>query len=290
MQVEANSPCKVNLILNILGKRPDGFHELETVMHPVPIFDGLTFDKAGMGIQLTCNNPELPTDSGNLVYRAAEKFLAAAGITEGIRIHLEKRIPLAAGLGGGSANAAVTLTGLNELFGHPLKHADLHPIAASLGSDVPFFLQDKPALATGRGESVISLDRFPALVGFNILLIHPGFGVSTAWAYKNLARFPAALNGEKGRAARLVHALGKGTLEEAQPDFHNSLEAPVLEKFPLLAIFQEFLKENGAPIAMMSGSGSTTFALLPNEKIVEVLKAKFVETFGAFCWVRSVAL
>jgi len=290
MQVELNSPCKVNLILNILGKRPDGFHELETVMHPVPVFDSLTFAKGGTGIQLTCNTPELPTGSGNLVYRAGEKFLAAAGITDGVQIHLEKRIPLAAGLGGGSANAAVTLTGLNELFGHPLKHAELHPIAASLGSDIPFFLQNKPALATGRGESVVSLDRFPALAGFHILLIHPGFGVSTAWAYKNLVRFSAALNGERSRAARLVGALEKGTLEQARPDFYNSLEAPVLEKFPLLTIFQEFLKENGASITMMSGSGSTTFALVPNEPIVELLKGKFVERFGSFCWVKSVPL
>src|SRR6185295_11462609 len=234
--------------------------------------------------------PELPTGSGNLVYRAGEKFLAAAGITDGVQIHLEKRIPLAAGLGGGSANAAVTLTGLNELFGHPLKHAELHPIAASLGSDIPFFLQNKPALATGRGESVVSLDRFPALAGFHILLIHPGFGVSTAWAYKNLVRFSAALNGERSRAARLVGALEKGTLEQARPDFYNSLEAPVLEKFPLLTIFQEFLKENGASITMMSGSGSTTFALVPNEPIVELLKGKFVERFGSFCWVKSVPL
>jgi len=290
MQVELNSPCKVNLILNILGKRPDGFHELETVMHPVPVFDSLTFAKGGTGIQMTCNTPELPTGSGNLVYRAGEKFLAAAGITDGVQIHLEKRIPLAAGLGGGSANAAVTLTGLNELFGHPLKHAELHPIAASLGSDIPFFLQNKPALATGRGESVVSLDRFPALAGFHILLIHPGFGVSTAWAYKNLVRFSAALNGERSRAARLVGALEKGTLEQARPDFYNSLEAPVLEKFPLLTIFQEFLKENGASITMMSGSGSTTFALVPNEPIVELLKGKFVERFGSFCWVKSVPL
>jgi 4-diphosphocytidyl-2-C-methyl-D-erythritol kinase len=179
---------------------------------------------------------------------------------------------------------------LNELFGHPLKHAELHPIAASLGSDIPFFLQNKPALATGRGESVMSLDRFPALAGFHILLIHPGFGVSTAWAYKNLARFSAALNGERSRAARLVGALEKETLEQARPDFYNSLEAPVLEKFPLLTIIQKFLKENGASITMMSGSGSTTFALVPSEPIVELLKAKFVERFGSFCWVKSVPL
>src|SRR5688572_18725527 len=117
MQVELNSPCKVNLVLNILGKRADGFHELETVMQPVPIFDRLRFARGGSTIQLTCSIPELPTGLGNLVYRAAELFLEHAGITEGVRIELEKRIPLAAGLGGGSGNAAITLLGLNQIFG-----------------------------------------------------------------------------------------------------------------------------------------------------------------------------
>src|SRR6186997_1000726 len=101
MSFEKDSPCKVNLVLNILGKRPDGFHELETVMHPIDCFDSLRFEVAARGIELTCNEPALPTDSRNLVYRAAEKFLQTAGINEGVRLHLEKRIPLAAGLGGG---------------------------------------------------------------------------------------------------------------------------------------------------------------------------------------------
>src|SRR4051812_9385233 len=117
--LERLSPCKVNLLLNILGKRPDGFHELETLFHPVALADRLTFARQGRGIRLTCNIPELPTDSGNLVYRAAESFLNAARISDGVTIHLEKRVPLAAGLGGGSSNAAHTLLALNELFGNP---------------------------------------------------------------------------------------------------------------------------------------------------------------------------
>ncbi len=290
MRVELNSPCKVNLILNILGKRADGFHELETVMHPVPIFDTLTFSTRPSGIALTCNNPALPTDSGNLVYRAAEKYLAAAGIKGGVEIHLEKRIPLAAGLGGGSANAAITLIGMNQLFSQPLNHPELLPMAASLGSDVPFFLQEKPALATGRGEQVVSLDKFPALRGMHILLIHPGFGVSTAWAYRNLPRFPAASHGEKGRADRLVASLQKEALDDSIKDFYNSLEAPVLEKFPLLAIFREFLAENGASAAMMSGSGSTTFALSLGAAAAEELKERFIRKFGSFCWINSAPL
>ena len=190
MALEKKSPCKVNLLLNILGKRPDGFHELETVMHPVNLFDEIRFERGGNGIQLSCNEPALPVDSKNLVYRAAEAFLKLHNPRDGVRIHLQKKIPLAAGLGGGSGNAATTLLALNELFDQPLATAKLNELAASLGSDVPFFLQNRPALATGRGEKIQPLDFFPALRGRAFLLIHPGFGISTPWAYQALARFP----------------------------------------------------------------------------------------------------
>jgi 4-diphosphocytidyl-2-C-methyl-D-erythritol kinase len=286
MTVERLSPCKVNLLLNILGKRPDGFHELETLFHHVRVHDRLTFQRSSKPvIELTCNHPELPTDSANLVYRAAVAFFQDARIENaGARIHLEKNVPLAAGLGGGSGNAAQTLIGLNELFGKPLLPEQLVGLAAALGSDVPFFLQDRPALGVGRGERVQSLEPFESLSGVHILLIHPGFGISTAWAYKNLARFPEALNGRPGRAAELVHALRAGNLEEAAAGFHNSLEAPCLEKFPLLAMFQEFLREHGASAALMSGSGSTTFALVRGEPNAIALRDNFLEKFGSTAW------
>src|SRR6185503_14284931 len=124
----------------ILGKRPDGFHVLETVIQPIAVFDLLTFENSDR-LELTCNDPNLPTDSANLVHRAAMEFFSAARIPGGVRIHLEKRIPLAAGLGGGSGNAAITLLGLNELFGQPLQPDKLYELAARIGSDVPFFLQ-----------------------------------------------------------------------------------------------------------------------------------------------------
>src|SRR6266498_2834761 len=251
--LEQKSPGKVNLLLHILGRRPDGFHDLETVLQPVNLFDRLEFSKAGSGIQLTCSETSLPTDSTNLVHRAAVIFLAQANIPDGVRIHLEKRIPLSAGLGGGSGNAAVTLLALNQLFGEPLPTSDLERLAASLGSDVPFFLQRKPALATGRGENVTWLEAFPALRGAVILLIYPGFGISTAWAYQQLARFPAALNGRPGRAAELISLLQTTNVATAGAAIYNSLEAPVLHKYPLLALFQEFLRAHGAMATLMSG-------------------------------------
>ena len=284
------SPCKVNLILNILGKRPDGFHELETVMQPVKVCDEMAFERGGTGIHLTCSHPELPTNAKNLVYRAAAAFLSAAGSAEGVRIHLQKNLPLAGGIGGGSANAAVTFLALNELFGAPLPLEQLHALAAALGSDVPFFLYDRPALATGRGERVQTLDAFAALRGKACLLIHPGFGISTPWSYQNLARFPAALNGRAGRAGGLITRLQAGELRAAAPEFYNSLEAPAFEKFPVLALYQDFLRENGALVSLMSGSGSTTFAITENLAAAEALAEKFKSEFGANGWLAAVAL
>jgi 4-diphosphocytidyl-2-C-methyl-D-erythritol kinase len=286
--LEKDSPCKVNLLLNILGRRPDGFHELETVFHPVNLFDRLSFSRGGTGIQLTCNDPHLATDAGNLVYRATVKFLEAAKLSDGVRIQLTKRIPMAAGLGGGSGNAATTLLGLNELFGFPLSIEQLHPVAATLGSDVNFFLQAKPALATGRGEKVESLEEFPAMRGASFFLVHPGFGISTPWAYQNLARFPSALNGTPGRARELISLLRTHDLAAAGRAFYNSLEAPALEKYPVLALYQEFLREHGADAALMSGSGSTTFGLFRERATAEATLEKFKPKFGVSCWTAIV--
>ena len=290
MRLEKKSPCKVNLLLNILGKRADGFHELETVMQPVNLCDGMTFERAGTGLQLTCSHPELPTDSKNLVHRAATAFLAAAKISDGVRIHLQKNLPLAGGIGGGSANAAVTFTALNELFGSPLPLEKLHELAAALGSDVPFFLHDQPALATGRGEKVELLEKFPALRGKAFFLVHPGFGISTPWSYQNLARFPEALNGQAGRARELIAKLQANDLPAAAGGFYNSLEAPAFDKFPVLELYKEFLREHGALVSLMSGSGSTTFAIAENLAAAENLAEKFKSQFGDNGWTATVKI
>jgi 4-diphosphocytidyl-2-C-methyl-D-erythritol kinase len=290
MTLEKFSPCKVNLLLNILGKRADGFHELETVFHPVKLCDRLAFTRRGKGIQLTCSDPALATDATNLVHRAASKFLESARINDGVSIHLEKHIPMAAGLGGGSGNAATTLLGLNELFGQPLRLAQLHVIAATLGSDVNFFLQRQPALAAGRGEQVEPLDDFAALRGASFFLIHPGFGISTPWAYRELARFPAALQGQPGRARKLVSLLQTADLATAGREFYNALETPALEKYPVLALYQEFLREHGAAATLMSGSGSTTFALFHKQSSAEAIGEKFKAKFGATCWTAVVPI
>ena len=290
MSLERNSPCKVNLLLNILGRRADGFHELETVMQPVGICDRLGFSRLADGIRLTCDHPTLAADAGNLVHRAATAFFQHANIKEGVRIHLEKKIPLAAGLGGGSGNAAATLLGLSELFGQPLSGGQLEKIAAALGSDVPFFLQPHPALATGRGERIQPLDPFPVLRGAFLVLVHPGFGIPTAWAYQQLAKHPAALSGQPGRARQLVTRLQGDDLAAAGAEFYNSLEAPALAKYPLLALYQEFFRAHGAAATLMSGSGSTTFAVIRGQAAAEQLVEKFKGKFGDRVWLAVAPL
>jgi 4-diphosphocytidyl-2-C-methyl-D-erythritol kinase len=290
VSLQRHSHSKVNLLLNILGCRPDGFHELESLMLPVPLRDTLQFLRVPGGIHLTCDDPALPVDGTNLVHRAAAAFLEGAGVTGGVRIHLEKRVPMAAGLGGGSGNAATTLLALNELYGAPLDDARLRALASQLGSDVPFFLREQPALVTGRGEKVQPLEPFAALVGAALLLVRPGFGIATPWAYAQLARHPKALNGQPGRAAALASLLAVGDLVAAGRAFYNSLEAPALRKFPLLALFQEFLREQGALGALMSGSGSTTFALAASRTAAEQLRDSFQQKFGATHWTTVVEL
>jgi len=155
---------------------------------------------------------------------------------------------------------------------------------------VPFFLYDRPALATGRGERVQPLDPFAALRGKAFLLVHPGFGISTPWSYQNLARFPQALNGRRGRAQRLASLLQTGDLTVAPAEFYNTLEAPAFDKFPVLSLYQEFLRQNGARAALMSGSGSTTFAIADNLAAAETLAEKFKSQFGANGWIATAAI
>ena len=195
-----------------------------------------------------------------------------------------------AGLGGGSSDAAHTLLGLNELFDRPLDFDALARLGAALGSDVVFFLEQRPAIATGRGESVEWLQPFEILRGCGLFLMHPGFGVSTPWAYRALALHPQAIAGKPGMACRLVESLRRDDLKNAAVQFFNALEIPVLPKYPLLAIFQEFLLQEGALAARMSGSGSATFALAANVAEAERLRERVLSKFGSELWTAAVKL
>ena len=289
--IQILAPCKINLLLNILGKRDDGFHELETIIMPVPLFDELSYEqKTEGGIQLTVEGAALTEGSDNLIVRAAEAFYSCTHGNRHIGIHLKKRIPMEAGLGGGSSNAAITLNALNEISGYPLSQQVMEDIAAKIGSDVPFFLHHKPAMAEGRGERVTSLPSFNALIGKTLLLVKPDFGVSTPWAYNALQQSPDLLNGQRGKAKKLVSALNGNDLSQASIFFFNSLERPVLEKFPILRLFQTTLKASGAEVTLMSGSGSTTFAIFPNKQTAEKAIEDFRQGFGSTHWVYATEL
>jgi len=289
VKLHRQSHCKINLLLNVVGQRDDDFHELEMLMLPVPFFDRIDFELAGGSIELTCNRPGIPTDSGNLARRAAESFAAKAGVAGGVRIHLGKSIPAEGGLGGGSGNAAATLLALNELHGQPLGQATLQDLAAGLGSDVPFFLQNQAAVARGRGEIIEPVASLTALDGKSLLLVRPGFGVPTPWAYHGLAKFPDAANRPLGQAHELAKRLANGSLAEAGT-FYNSLEAPVFDKFPLLNLMKQHALANGAEAALLCGSGSTVFVICPDAATAQSLDQAIESKFGQQSFAQTVPL
>ena len=271
--------AKINLSLRILGKRPDGFHELETLMVPIGLADELEIVHApGHGISLSCNDPEIPTDSGNLCVKAVELFREETGIVHGISISLMKRIPHGAGLGGGSSDAASVLKGLNALFDELLVTEELALLAASLGSDVPFFLHDGPALCRGRGEI---LDDAPAIPERRILLITPPFPVPTAWAYNRYAEIKEA--GTKLPIDLIQHL---GPIELV-----NDLEPPVFAKYLLLPAMKQWLLEQSAlESAFMTGSGSTMVAVIKpaaEGDDIPALKQAIKAEFGETMWVTE---
>ena len=273
------APAKINLSLRILGKRADGFHELETLMVPIGLADAVEVSHGtGHGITLTCNDPELPTGAENLCVKAAEAFRAATGLDHGIAITLLKRIPHGAGLGGGSSDAAAVLKGLNELFDHPLVDEELHQIAATLGSDIPFFLGSGPAWCRGRGEI---LEMASAIPQRRLLLIKPPFPVPTAWAYKRYAELK-----ESGKLPDQPEKQFLGGLEIV-----NDLEAPVFHKYLLLPVMKTWLRQQpGVESAFMTGSGSTMVAMLSpqtsSEEIAD-LKQGILSEFGETMWITE---
>jgi len=244
------APAKINISLRILRQRSDGFHEIETLIAPISLCDDIKIDRSdsGEGIEFHCNDPSVPAGGDNLVVRAAKRFFAATKLKSAVSIDLKKKIPHGAGLGGGSSDAASTLLALNELFETKLPREALAKIAETLGSDVPFFIFQSPALCKGRGELVTPVKLRHRL---SVLLLKPGFAVSTQWAYS------------RWRESREIPSVSYGAQEFAGQTFMNDLERPVFEKFIFLAQLKMWLLEQAeVGGALMSGSGSTIFAVM----------------------------
>ena len=248
MQILA--PAKINVSLKILRRRDDGFHEIETLITPITLCDQIEIEKSDSSseIEFHCDDPSVPAGDDNLIVRAARAFFAATKLKRAISIELKKKIPHGAGLGGGSSDAASTLLALNELFNTNLPRETLAKIAETVGSDVPFFIFKSAALCNGRGELVTPLRWKDKL---SLLLLKPEFRVSTAWAYSHW------------RDSLEIPGASYAAQEFAGQIFLNDLECPVFHKFIFLAQLKMWLlKQREVGAALMSGSGSTIFAVL----------------------------
>lgn len=247
-----DSPAKINLCLHVLGRRADGYHELAMAMQRVDLCDRILLRIGGtVGVKVICEGLELAGGEENIVAKAARLILQAAGVTVGVEIEIEKRIPVAAGLGGGSSNAATVLMGLDEMLALGFGKERLMTLGAKLGADVPFFIFAEPAWATGIGTQ---LEKLPDLPAVAYLLVNPKIAVSTAWVYQSLRL-------TKGGELANLPRFSVTTRHQLGAALHNDLEQVTLARYPLLAEIKQLLLEHGASGALMSGSGATIFGL-----------------------------
>lgn len=253
-EIVIESYGKINLGLDVLYKREDGYHEINTIMQQINLSDSLVIREIEGDIELDCNNRELPLDSTNLVYRAWKKIQEKTGIKKGIQVIIQKNIPIAAGLAGGSSNAAAVLKGLNELWDLKLSVEELREIGVEIGADVPYCIIGGTAFAEGIGEKLTRLKPFKDK---NLLLINPGIGVSTAEVYKSLKLT------EKRRmdVKKIISSIEKDDIKSVAENIINVMEDVVIEKNPIISEIKKDMMSLGALNPLMSGSGPTVFGL-----------------------------
>jgi 4-diphosphocytidyl-2-C-methyl-D-erythritol kinase len=266
-------PAKVNLYLKVVGRRPDGYHDLVTVIQPLTLADEVVLSLTSANITMECNRSDLPADRDNLAIRAAMAFQDATSQTFGVHLRLTKNIPVAAGLGGGSSDAAGVLRGLNQLQGYPLNADRLHQVARSLGADVPFFLLNGPALGQGIGDRLSRL----SLPAAWFVLLNPGYPVSTAWVSANV---------QPPFAAPEENFLQRLTQEHPARWLHNDLEAVTLSRYAELSDLKQLIMQEGAQATLMSGSGPTLFGIF-RQRNMAVQAAYRLKTATGF-WTAAV--
>lgn len=253
---------KLNLALDTIGKRDDGYHLVRMIMQTVNLFDVLTFTKQRTpGISLTTNRSDLPTDENNLIYKAAALLMQEFHIDSGISIHLEKNIPVAAGMAGGSTDCAATLIGLNTLFSLGLTEQQLMDRAITMGADIPYCIMGGTALSEGIGEILTPLDD---IVPCHVLLIKPSIDISTKWVYSTLKWNTLSSHPD---IPGMLRSLEEHSLQGVADKMENVLETVTIPANPVIHTLKEELLSLGAINAMMSGSGPTVFALFPDEKV-----------------------
>jgi len=270
MKLEFRTPAKINLGLYVLGKREDGFHELETLFQMVSLYDRVELESRDGGIELECDATGIPTDGTNLVVRAAELLRAAVpgAAGRGCRIRLHKRIPAGAGLGGGSGNAACVLWGLNRLWDLKLERAALRETAARLGSDIPFFLSAPQAIGRGRGEVLTPLEPAEKML---VVIIFPGVSIATAEVYRGLK---IELTTPPKTISILQKFLAQSDIAGLAAHLHNDLEPVVLERYPVVQRAREALCAEKAEGVLLSGSGSAVFGIFAGRAEAEQAHAR----------------
>jgi len=271
-ELHLNAYAKVNLSLDVGAERPDGYHEIESVMHTIALHDAITLREAGPGIEvLVTDGHAVPTDHRNLVARAAQMLRETFGVTRPVQIELTKRIPVAAGLGGGSSDAAVTLLGLVQMWKLRLDGRELLALATQLGADVPFFLEGGGAVARGKGERITYLPPLPTTW---VVLARPRVEVSTAWAYRQL---PAGGPAARPRTAAMIEAVRREDVREVGRLLHNVFEDIVAQTHPVIKDLKARILRGEAYGASMSGTGPSVFGLMANEaaarKVADDLRA-----------------
>jgi 4-diphosphocytidyl-2-C-methyl-D-erythritol kinase len=268
--VKIRAPAKINLSLRVVGKRADGYHELDTIMVPVSLYDEIEIHRirrtvAGQSefsalIAIRCNHPEVPLGADNLAYRAAELLMRKAKLRQPIAIQIKKQIPVGAGLGGGSTDAAAVLVGLNRMWKLGLSVRQLERLALQLGADVPFFIRAKPARARGIGEKLRVLAQLPSRW---LVLVYPGFPVATAWVYRNL---PSKLTKVSVNTSITTPLENLDTLDKL---LVNDLEQVTMRRYPEIGRVKSMLSRAGAAGVLMSGSGSSVFGVFKSKQSAE---------------------
>lgn len=252
--------AKINLGLDVVGRLENGYHEVKMVMQTIGIYDELTFEKIPEGICITTDSGELPTNEDNLIYKAAKIMCERYGIWEGVHIHLQKNIPIAAGMAGGSTDAAATMKGINSLFQLGIDMEELKELGVKIGADVPYCVMGGTALAEGIGEKLTALADVPDCF---LLVAKPDINVSTKYVYEHLDAEGVAVHPD---IDGMVEAIGKGNLQGIIDRMGNVLETVTVKAYPVIDVLKNRMKELGADGSMMSGSGPTVFGIFTEEK------------------------
>lgn len=262
-KLEMKAYAKINLGLDVVRRLENGYHEVKMVMQTVGIYDVLTFEKAAEGIVITTDSGELPTDENNLIYKAARLMLERFSVQEGVRIHLKKNIPIAAGMAGGSTDAAATLKGVNELFDLGASRKELMELGVKIGADVPYCVMGGTALAEGIGERLTALKPAPDCF---LLVAKPDINVSTKFVYEHL---DAAGVDKHPDIDGMVEAISEGSIQGIIDRMENVLESVTIPAHPIIDTIKSRMKELGAANSLMSGSGPTVFGIFTDREAAD---------------------